>query len=438
MQTATEPQGAAFSATSLLSILWDQMGQMYPCGPYQKRVARSALTVSEAKMERPLYALRVDPAGGVTLMYHTSADASTVGFSVFDPQGKLAQRYGDIAAAGVQDFQPDHEGGVYLLDIITANDGQRLQRLSRIGVDGSLRWSMRHPMNPHRTELATLSGQFTRLCSPDRDQLYLLCSGPDIAIGKIDPESGALLSEYRWDDLSDTAIIDRAGRFYYSRHDVNGDGRHALIVRDPAGQTRTVLAPAVQELTQLAGVDSEGRIYARTQAGIGVIAADGSTAALLSLNGAVLSADGSLTLARASEQLQLLDFGADGQLRNQHPLQAPPHAHFIHQNASNYYFYGNESHRSGGDLTIIDRYDGAATNVNLRDKAGQRVVCFRQANASLLPIASIMATPRHWQLDGDGNIYLALADPRGFHVLKLTRLSCGHCRTPGSNCPAHR
>lgn len=422
---------------TVLSLTWEEVGMMHPHEPYAKPVFANDLTVTEPRLVRPMFGIRVDNQGHITIMYFAEELGEKMpasGFAVYDSEGTFLHRFStndqriDLPAGNIIDYQSDHEGGVYILDFIMDSDSGIKQRLSRIGGNGALIWTKQGKLDQQRTDFNALAGRYECLLSPTSGTVYLPCSGPKIQIAQIDVNDGSIVREFAWEDLTAQPQADASGQIFYGRYEAGEPGRHILIVRDTETAARKVVEPEVQMLTYLATVDRNGNIYARSHDGINVINSNGLTDRTIHIKGIVIRAeDGHIVLATPATNGQtgvgVVEFSTEGAYIGRTDVgpedTALTNSHLIHADAKHYYFYANETDRAAGDL-ITYRLDGSLlTTESLNDEKEEHYASFETVNARLLPIESSTLDTFQWQVDINGNTYLTVSDPVGFHVVKI-------------------
>lgn len=375
---------------------------------------------------RPLPVLRV--CGGVLV-------------GGLDAPGAARRRYGLIEAGDgslsvvvdsdvapdsvVVDLAVDPSGGIYLLEFQYAKiPTNRLRRLDR---EGRSSWSRSGPVDQVRTDPDQLRGAYAGLQVTGDGTLWLIPAATSAGLATIDPGTGRTTTVVPLDDDVARPVVSSAGIAYYARitdHDV-AMPRPQLAGTDlTTGQTSLVDCSDVP-LLDLAGVDSHGDVYARTQAGVTSLDPAGRVRAELQLAGVVVDpADGSITLAEPMTQQAGLRvtrhdddgssrqwiFGPEGTLDVGRSVlvQADPEADL-------FVFQVGGSSRQAGRLVPLHG-DGSAAGPVLEGA---------EAAAELYRSESRF-DPRTIQVDADGTVYVPVADPRGCSILAWRRGDVAH------------
>jgi hypothetical protein len=189
----------------------------------------------------------------------------------------------DAVGRHVVDFQPDGDGGLHLLEFLEDRGGAWLNRLRHVDATGATTWSRQGALDFQRTDPRRLVGVYTRL-HRTRESLWLVPKATTAGLADIDPADGRTLAVVPLDADLANLVISAADQAIYALL----VGSEIVLATTDLRTGRTALGePAPVPLLDLAGTDSEGRVYARTPSGVAVLDPAGTAIAELTLCGAV-------------------------------------------------------------------------------------------------------------------------------------------------------
>jgi len=377
---------------------------------------------------RPVFRIRLDEAGHGYLLFDVPQNAASAArlyhLLRFEPEGSFAEQYAfGVNASGIRtwqimDFAPDHRGGLYLLELLERDSGELVRRLRRLDGQGNEVWARSGDLDLQVLDFDRLAGKLENVLAPDADSLYLPARYPHEDLARLDPADGRVLDVYSWDEPSDKVTIGPSGDVYYSR--MLDQGR-VLIRRNVTSGDRVQIEPDFQAWDDLAGVDADGRIYARTGDGIARLSPTGSTEWQESVHGAVVrAADRHVFIGRggsgelvvehydeSGEPVETLRFSLEGT-----PLAADGETPDLVAVDEGFSFYGGESNRDAGTLATFDP-DGRLRAAESLGKSFDRV------NEELAPIETRTGGAGMLEVDRSGGVYVPLSDPEGFKVIRM-------------------
>jgi hypothetical protein len=394
------------------------------------------------RLQRPLYGVRLDAKGQMYILAATGTPISpehpglclvTVGASNAIRTRRIPAGATDSRSAQVLDFAPDEAGGVYLLEMVQAESGESLNRLRRVDPQGRQLWARTGSVDHHELDLTALRGELGYLRGA-ADSVYVAPQSPQYGLARVDRDSGDIgLAADVGADVGNL-ILGANGALYFSQfREVAGQQRRVVLHRGLSQEHEQVVLTEIQLLDDLAGVDDLDRIYVRLSDGFARMAADGRVEWHQRVSGAVDAfAEQAVYVCTRSEstgpgglEVQAWDVvGTAGEPRATLTLEVPADAWptagdvltLVGVDRGRFYLYGGETSLGPGLLLIYDA-DG-----RLQERASFDGEGFDALNARLLPIESRLGPPSTQQIDRHGNVYVPLADPTGFKILRWTAL----------------
>jgi hypothetical protein len=435
-----------YSPRLLISVPWDDNSQGIPYTPYEKASLSGMFIHGASRLVRPLFGIRIDRDGNGYIAFDVPqmAEPSLRKFRifVFDKEGRISNSFDlrldapNISLWQIIDFRPDHEGGIFLLELLETKQGKLLYRLRRSDGQAKILWEKFGSLSLKSLDFQSLQGRFEEIITPDRYSLFLPARYPQQGLAQFDIVTGELCSLYVFDELYDKLTMDHACRVYYSLLLSDASrARHVLVRFDIYKKSREVIESEVQYLHNLAGVDDAGRIYPRIHSGIARLAPNGRLQWQLNISSIVVrSEDRHIFICNSAEvkgnaavftvdhfdehgkEIEQLTFSLTTQ---DLPTNGEPFRLVYVTRAPLYYFYAGETDHQGGTMFVFDG-DGSLQKRMHLEGNDENNDGFKMVNDYLLPIESRTGSPNTFEIDGSGSIYIPLSDPEGFTVIRLT------------------
>ena len=434
------------------SLPWGNAAGAIPLRTFRRHLSCGRDDLPPSRLERPLFGVRVDNSCRTCALVPLSESATT-GYAyravVSDDEGHPATTWeipggafeGDESRAngvGLVDFQPDHDGGIYLLEIAETGTRELLHRLRRVGKDGRTQWTRTTPLDYAHLDPERLAGKLERLAAPASDILWLPVCSPADAIIRLDPATGRTCGSLLGGENGIVPFIAATGNSYYVTLTTNGAQRQSAVVRRLRdGGARSIIPIEDTFLQEILAVDAQERIFAQTSAGVARIATTGRLEWALDIHGLVRRPqDGALFLhSGTGASAGTLHFtversAASGDNLGRLALLAPDTTfdpdggspRLVHVDADNrYYLYGGEHSDRGGTLAVFSPAGELIEARSLAQPApGDSERPFALVDELLYPMESRAVAADSYAVDRLGRLYIPVSDPSGFHVVRLT------------------
>ena len=400
-----------------------------PGGPGDSFVSTpqfSMMTNKPARKMRAPVRLRSAPAGELAVLAndpaHTAEELSPTLYR-FAANGSLLTRLGLTSPGDVderwliQDFVPDPDGALYLLE--TLQDEKSTNILRKLGPAGEPRWLHTGPMQMAPADLEALAGSYPQLLIDARSTCYLSGSRHHGLVGRIDGESGRLnvyadLGEWRGD-----VFMDSVGKLYFVRYVPALQGRQ-WISYDPLTSQEKVTTGADGLTASLAlpvAVDDRGRAYTTSGMSLMRMSVTGSLNWRIRIDSVVVDqAAATLYVSRHEKdagQVWIQRWGADG-LDQELPLTLPAAMRAAKGGA---YRLAYLEH---GDFVIHGGETGAQLgSLLVYSSAGEFKRTMSPAPETHRQEFNLQA-PGTWAVDLQGDIFLPVLGPTHLHIVKLS------------------
>lgn len=440
------------AAVTVQSLPWGDATGAIPLRPFKRQLPCGRDDLPPGRLERPLFGIRVDNSCrtyAVIPLSESAPSGRAYRVVVSDDEGHPAATWdmpcgaieGDESRAnsvGLVDFLPDHDGGIYLLEIAETGSRELLHRLRRVGPEGRTHWTRTTPLDYAHLDPERLAGKLERLAAPASDILWLPVCSPTDAIIRLDPATGRTCGSSLGGENGVIPFISATGASYYGALPTNGPLRQSAVIRRLRdGEARSIIPVKDTFLQEILAVDAQERIFAQTSAGIARIATTGRLEWTLDIHGLVRRPqDGTLflhigTSASASTlHFTVERFAASGDNLGWLTLLAPDTTfdadggspRLVHVDANNrYYLYGGESFDRGGTLAVFSPAGELIETRSLAQPApDDSEHPFALVDELLYPMESRAATADSYAVDHLGRLYIPVSDPSGFHVVRLT------------------
>ncbi len=435
-----------YSPYLAFSVPWGSDAGSIPHIAYET-VSLSGMVMPASKRRiRPLYAIRLDQQRNLHVLFDVPQGAAPAERQYrlmrFDNQGNFINQLDiSIEAQNIRmwhivDFQPDHQDGLYLLEVLETNQGEMVHRLRRLNPLGDELWTRTAPLNYRELDFENLAGKFEYLIVPDQDTLFLPTRYPEQGLGRFDVSTGKLISVHKWDGPSTRITAGLPNEVYYSGFVDDALGqRYVLVRQNVISGYRSIIESEIQALQDLAGVDAFGNIYPRIFEGIARLSATGELEWQGHVYGVVARADDNHLFVgsrvdreettinlevehydNSGNKLETLHFELP---REQLPIPEDIPRLVAVDSKSMFYLHTGETDRQGGTMFVFTSEGHLQTilPLNETDSSGQPL--FDKVNQHLLPIESRVGSPSMFEVDQLGNVYIPLSDPEGFKVVRL-------------------
>ncbi|MEQ8386720.1 MAG: hypothetical protein RH949_30635 [Coleofasciculus sp. A1-SPW-01] len=430
----------------IISIPWGNQEHSIPHTAYEK-VSLSGMFTGQSKRKiRPVYPIRLDQDENLYLIFDSPQGAAPserkYRLMRFNNQGNLTDEFDinlnadSIERWQILDFHPDHQGGVYLLEVLGTTQHQLFHRLRRVNSQSQEIWSKKEILNYRDLDFYKLAGKLEYLIAPDRDSLYLPTRYPKQGLASFDVNTGDIISANQWNESASKLTITSSHEVYYSRIlDDASRKRHVLIRQNLSNGNREVIESEIQYLHDLAGVDAEGKIYPRIHNGIARLSDQGKLEWQQSIYGIVVrSEDQHIFICSRADRventviLEVEQYDSSGNKIKKFTFQLPeqqlqvkgdlPRLISVDQK-SRFYFYGGETDHQAGTLFVFSSEDQLPKIQSLAETDPEGFPLFNKVNQELLQIESQVGSPNMFEIDSLGHVYIPLSDPQGFKVIRL-------------------
>ncbi len=360
----------------------------------------------------------------------------------FNSQGHLSHQFdinldrNNIGRWQIIDFRPDHQGGIYLLEVLETNQQELFHRLRRVDSQGHEIWSKKAPLNYQDLDFDNLAGKFEYLIAPDRNSLYLPTRYPQQGLASFNVSNGEIDSVYKWEESPSQLTITSSQEVYYSHFlDEAAGERIILVKRNLINDHRDIIECDIQFLHNLAGIDAEGNIYPRLDSEIARLSAQGKLEWKQDIDGLVVrKEDRHIFIGSKAEIidnmviLEVDHYDTSGNKLQKITFQIPKQQLQFQEVIprlisvdieSNFYFYTGEKNNQAGTLLIYNSEEKLQKFQSLNEIDEQGFPLFDKVNQEILPIESQVAASNMFEIDRLGYIYIPLSDPEGFKVIRL-------------------
>ncbi|AFZ25549.1 hypothetical protein Cylst_3399 [Cylindrospermum stagnale PCC 7417] len=202
------------------SIPWGNDIKSIPQRPYENMPLSGKFITKSRRMIRPVYSIRLDKNKNLYILFEvpqeTEPDERKYRVMRFNSQGNfidqldLSVNANSIDRWDIVDFYPDHQNGIYLLEILETNQHKLSHRLRRINSQGKDIWVKQGELNYQKLDFPSFAGKFESLIAPDENSLYLPVRSPKQGLASFDVATGEILAVYNWDEPSDKLTISSA------------------------------------------------------------------------------------------------------------------------------------------------------------------------------------------------------------------------------------
>ncbi|MGY4644537.1 hypothetical protein [Cellulomonas sp. URHB0016] len=387
---------------------------------------------------RPLPPVRAGLDGSIVVLLDEDPAQASRRVLVVDPRDGSSAVVVDVDGGGsvVVDLAPDGEGGVHLLEFVLG-DTDATNRLRRIDAQGRTLWSRSGPVDHRTTDPEHLRGVFVRL-QVATDALWVLPRATSAGLARLDPATARTVQVRPLPADVATPVVSASGVAYYALVEAGTGWPHPrLAATDLASGETSVVDCGEVPLLDLAGVDPDGRVYARTARGVLRLRPDGAHDADLRVAGVVVGPGGSpVTVAEpggspgapgptgvvhaggptgaasaanapgAASTVRVTQHGADGARSWSVPVPDRTAVLVDVEPGPRFTFQVGGSRREPGQIMVLAE-DGSGTGPSLTGD---------DAAAELFRTES-RTDPATYQVAPDGTVLVTVTGPHGYSVL---------------------
>ncbi len=382
---------------------------------------------------RKVYAplrVRLDGKNGIHLLNDDNRDVEDeyrLYVTHFGPDGTLRGRTPlpgsrpETENRRIVDFAVDEDSNSYVLESFKEGDVFH-NRLFKLNEDGDVVWEVKGLRTQDTCDFAKLTGEFTKLLIDSQSRLYLTCGTNPHLLARIEDDTGAVLETYSTSQIGDKAFMDGHGRVigvaYFPE-----ENRRGLSSFDPSsGEERITMGSGETYglLLYPFGVDDDMNIYVyrlprqEETSAIVKISFEGEVVHTEPLKDALVRPEDNTIFTHyyQNETVEISAYDQDGE-RRQWSFSLPeayrsgrPESQKLiradHRNR--FYIFTGEGPGVPGKLLILSE-DG-----NLEEETA--------SSSDLLSLESTLQHFSHWQVDGEGRVYLPITGPDGFKIVR--------------------
>jgi hypothetical protein len=268
--------GIGVHARVVLSAAWGESPPNVALRPVPARLSGRGDPMPVRPL-RPLFPLRVGADGALAVLSDMEESLRTRRFLHLSRHGALqAVQVGpDVAGLTgwrVVDFRPAPGGGLVLLEFLENGAGEWTNRLRLVDLAGVTTWSRQGEVDFRETDPHRLIGSYTGLQQAGDGPLWLVPKATTAGLAAIDPADGRTVTTVPLDADISNLVVSAAGQAAYARM-VLRDGTRTIVLATTDLKTGEISLgeSASVPLLNLAGTDSQGRVYARTPDGMAAL-----------------------------------------------------------------------------------------------------------------------------------------------------------------------